>query len=315
MYFDSIWQKKKDFLRTNSAINLHLARQKIVTLLTRSLGEIRDYNGGMMIKQNELLAEFKEAFCQVNDQELLENFFYSLEPIESQATIPLPLLCYLFQLFFSHLHDYSQKKKMYSFDFREETQGVIAVFGTDSLSLRSFIRKSLDHVQAYHSSLVSFSLCLEGRYYLGYLCSPEEKSVQRELKEIIFQEIDKWEKRRQSKRMLRLAIHDILSLDPRIGIDQGSRFLLGFLFRGLTYVNAQGKVHPSVAHSWTISEDGTQYTFKLRMAYWSDGSQVTAYDFEYAWKAALSPKLDAFFVRDFYVIKNARLIRRGEIGN
>jgi oligopeptide transport system substrate-binding protein len=45
----------------------------------------------------------------------------------------------------------------------------------------------------------------------------------------------------------------------------------------------------ALAESFTVSADGTKYTFKLRDAKWSDGSPVTANDFVYAWEQLLSP--------------------------
>ncbi len=44
---------------------------------------------------------------------------------------------------------------------------------------------------------------------------------------------------------------------------------------------------PGAAESWTVSDDGTVYTFKLRQdAVWSDGSPVTADDFVYSFRRA-----------------------------
>src|SRR5690606_13250004 len=42
-----------------------------------------------------------------------------------------------------------------------------------------------------------------------------------------------------------------------------------------------------VANGWSISEDGTVYTFTLRDdAFWTDGQPITAEDFYFAWDAA-----------------------------
>lgn len=47
---------------------------------------------------------------------------------------------------------------------------------------------------------------------------------------------------------------------------------------------------PGLAESWTISEDGKQYTFKIREAYWSDGVRITANDVVYSWLRELAPE-------------------------
>src|SRR5664280_875103 len=63
------------------------------------------------------------------------------------------------------------------------------------------------------------------------------------------------------------------------------------VFDGLTRTDNKNILRPAIAKSWTISKDGKTYLFTLRDAYWTNGTPVTAYDFEYAWKRALSPEL------------------------
>ena len=47
---------------------------------------------------------------------------------------------------------------------------------------------------------------------------------------------------------------------------------------------------PGIAEKWDVSEDGKTYTFHLRKdAKWSDGSPVTAKDFEYSWRRICDP--------------------------
>ena len=106
--------KLTSFLRMDFSVNLYLARQKVVAFLTDHLGEIRDYNGGMMLKQGELLSQFKRLFHDVSrrNQELLENFFYSLNPIEAQATIALHSLSLFFELFLKVVEVESPQKNL-----------------------------------------------------------------------------------------------------------------------------------------------------------------------------------------------------------
>ena len=63
------------------------------------------------------------------------------------------------------------------------------------------------------------------------------------------------------------------------------------VFDGLTRINNKNVPVPAIAKSWTISKDRKTYVFTLRDASWTNGMPVTAYDFEYAWKRALSPEL------------------------
>ena len=50
---------KDGFLRADHSIDLYKARQTVVGELLKVVGEIRDYNGGMISKQHELLSTIR----------------------------------------------------------------------------------------------------------------------------------------------------------------------------------------------------------------------------------------------------------------
>jgi len=57
-----------------------------------------------------------------------------------------------------------------------------------------------------------------------------------------------------------------------------------------TYIDGY-TVGNGVCESYEVSEDGQEYIFHLRKdSEWSNGDHVTAYDFDYAWRALLDPK-------------------------
>ena len=89
--------------------------------------------------------------------------------------------------------------------------------------------------------------------------------------------------------------------------------ILRLLFEGLTRFNKNGQVENAVAESIDVSTDLKEYTFKLRPALWNDGSPVSAYDFEYAWKKVLSPDFKTAFASLFYPIKNAKEAKEGKL--
>ena len=90
-------------------------------------------------------------------------------------------------------------------------------------------------------------------------------------------------------------------------------FIVKDLYEGLTIYDATGKIIPGTAESWTLSDDGTVYTFKLRAdAKWSDGTPVTAEDFVFSYKRVEDPKTAAKYANILYPIKNAEKINKGE---
>ncbi|MEG7679923.1 hypothetical protein U2083_14295, partial [Listeria monocytogenes] len=50
---------KEQFLRRDHSINLYEARQAVVLELLRVVGDFRDFNGGIISKQNELVSTVK----------------------------------------------------------------------------------------------------------------------------------------------------------------------------------------------------------------------------------------------------------------
>src|SRR5450830_366274 len=92
------------------------------------------------------------------------------------------------------------------------------------------------------------------------------------------------------------------TIDPAImnGIPEANVILQ--LFDGLTRIDNKNLPEAAIAKSWTISADLKTYTFTLRDASWTDGTPVTAYDFEYAWRRALSPELASPYAYQIYYV-------------
>ena len=78
-------------------------------------------------------------------------------------------------------------------------------------------------------------------------------------------------------------------LDPALNSSVDGACLAANSFSGLYTYNAEGHTVPACATGYTVSDDGLTYTVTLREGLkWSDGSDLTAADFEYAWKRAAS---------------------------
>lgn len=102
------------------------------------------------------------------------------------------------------------------------------------------------------------------------------------------------------------------TLDPHGIAGVWENRITGDMFMGLVTEAADLKAIPGAAESWTISEDGTVYTFKLRDATWSDGVPVTADDFVFSLRRILSPEQAARYASLLYPIKNAEAINSGK---
>jgi oligopeptide transport system substrate-binding protein len=92
----------------------------------------------------------------------------------------------------------------------------------------------------------------------------------------------------------------ISSLDPAFAKGQADIWACNQLYNGLVQMNDQLEIQPAIASKWSISEDGTTYTFHLRDdVYFHDhlvfennrGRKVVATDFVYSFNRILDPKI------------------------
>jgi len=79
-----------------------------------------------------------------------------------------------------------------------------------------------------------------------------------------------------------------LTIDPGLNGASDGGDVISQTFEGLVR-EVNGVVQPGIAETWELSEDGLTLTFHLRHSQWSDGSELTASDFVYAWKRAMNP--------------------------
>lgn len=66
------------------------------------------------------------------------------------------------------------------------------------------------------------------------------------------------------------------SPEARSAANPPSRLLVDAIGQGLVRFDAAGQIEPGLAERWIVIDGGTSYIFRLREAYWADGSRVTA---------------------------------------
>jgi oligopeptide transport system substrate-binding protein len=115
---------------------------------------------------------------------------------------------------------------------------------------------------------------------------------------------------------LRQTLPEPTTLDPSKCSDAFAGCAIDHLFDGLLRLTPDMDVTPDLARAWEVSEDGRKYVFELRDdASWSDGTPVTAQDFEYAWKRILDPASASDNASFLYDLKGARQFHQGEISD
>jgi peptide/nickel transport system substrate-binding protein len=84
-------------------------------------------------------------------------------------------------------------------------------------------------------------------------------------------------------------------MHPMIATGSVERKVRELMFESLLGVDANGKIQPNLAESWSISDNGRLYTFNLRKGVkFHDGREMTGEDVKYAVSYAMNPKNGAY---------------------
>lgn len=104
------------------------------------------------------------------------------------------------------------------------------------------------------------------------------------------------------------------TLDPHRASGVTASNVLRDLFEGLVTEAADGSLMPGAAESWTISDDGRVYTFRLRAnGRWSNGDPVTAEDFTFGLRRSADPKTLSEYSAILYPLENADAVVNGQL--
>lgn len=131
--------KKHTFIRRDGSLDLNKARQLVVNELERILGEFRDYNGGMISKQNEqlcLLYQSLEGQAGFNE-ELLENFFYSFTPVVMRTVLEIQLLVRLFNFLLEVIEERLFKNGYPLLRVLETKEALLLIVSTDDEKIKT----------------------------------------------------------------------------------------------------------------------------------------------------------------------------------
>ncbi len=104
----------------------------------------------------------------------------------------------------------------------------------------------------------------------------------------------------------------VKSLDPQIASSVEDSDVIKSLFEGLYTEDTNGSLVPAGALEYTLSDDKTTYTFKLRPeSKWSNGDPVVAGDYVYAWQRLADPATAseyAWYMELMQVVNAAEII-------
>jgi len=160
------------FLRQDHSIDLTKARSGVVEELTAVLGEFRDFNGGMISKQNELLCNFRDlliaSHVKFNDL-LLENFFYSITPVIMRTVLEPESLMTLFVMMIETVERGFYNGYPYAMTTKTDEQFTFAMVIAQDSGIKDYLNKELDTIPRQGGTLASSCTKVYDTTCVGYI--------------------------------------------------------------------------------------------------------------------------------------------------
>lgn len=176
---------KENFLRADHSIDLYKARQTVVAELVKVVGEIRDYNGGMISKQHELLSAIRGLLSDIKDYDelLLENFFYSLAPVVVRALLDPQAFKTLFLMLLEGLKEY--KSEGYYLKLHAEPYNIFALLIVEDLTLKDHVHRAIQDLHIPSTELAYAYIKTHGYSCLGYICCAHDLQKKEQFFQVI----------------------------------------------------------------------------------------------------------------------------------
>lgn len=176
---------KENFLRGDHSIDLTRARCFVIEELKNVLGEFRDFNGGMIAKQDELLGGVRAKLSNRgwHHDLLTEQLFYGLTPIVMRTILPVEAVEALFVLLHQAL-DEGVLRDHRSLIRTAEAKGyfIALVIGTAEEKLK--YDQALAQIGFEYLEMATSSISLQDLVCTGYICRSFSSARQGGLRQI-----------------------------------------------------------------------------------------------------------------------------------
>lgn len=158
------------FYRDDYSVDLSKARTFLSEEIGHVLGEVRDFNGGMIAKQNENFTSLKKLLGDAAYKHplILQNFFHAISPAQLSATLDPHLLRTLFTMLLEMLEssEYITSKK--------ESDHLFVMLKFEDFGWKQKIFQQIEKLNL-SSGLISMHLQIFDAFYLGFLYPSKEE--------------------------------------------------------------------------------------------------------------------------------------------
>jgi hypothetical protein len=177
--------EKKSFIRRDHVLDLYRARYFLVEKLKKVLGNFRDYNGGMITKQNELLELVRTLLGEnigIHDL-LLENFFHSITPVVMRTVLDPLSIKDLFLMIVSAVNKKSDLRESHLLEIQETEAKFYFLVTTRSKKIIESFLSFLREVEYGMTTLAHSCINLYGVFYLSAVYAPHTEEETKTFKE------------------------------------------------------------------------------------------------------------------------------------
>ena len=150
------------------------------------LGELRDFNGGILSKQHEVFHALKNSLLsmEINNDFLLENYFYSLTPPLSRSILPAALIKNLF-LMLLEIPDHDFKAQGYFYK-EQEVQGHLLIMTGSTFPIKRELIFSAANKLGIATNDLTFSFVdLYEFACLGYILRTDDPQIKKLFKQTV----------------------------------------------------------------------------------------------------------------------------------
>ena len=172
----------KDYIRIDNFVDLKKARQNILSELNRLFGEIRDFNGGMIAKQDEAFLELKKGLGKIDkEQELiLEKYFFAIRPVSMALTTNKKILQSFFLMFLNAIkREKTRPVKQKDLLFKQDSKALYIIIPTQKSDLKHHLDETVEKMDLLSSEVFSFVLSFDSTTFLGYVFLSEKNENQK----------------------------------------------------------------------------------------------------------------------------------------
>lgn len=182
---------KEKFIRRDHSIDLNKARQIVVLELLKVIGEFRDFCGGMISKQNELLTEVKSLMQgKIKLNELIfDNFFFSIKPIVMRTVLEPKALKILFLMLEEMLKKPLPNDRYYLTHSISDASSAIMFIKSEYPVNIDEITHALEVLKAQTSELAHAYVQIHDQNYYGFIFRSFDPMRKEQFHSIIYQTI------------------------------------------------------------------------------------------------------------------------------